>query len=136
MPANAQQSARFMELGGLPGAYESERFTSKPSGKEKVAEYYAMMAEAAASHTTDEWMALGAANSIPVMRANTPMMIFEDEQLSQTLFEERELEGEGTYRAMKPGLRFSKTPASIRLDPPRIGQDTTEILAELAALPR
>lgn len=136
MPASAEQSARFMELGGLPGAYESERFTSKPSGKEKVAEYYAMMAEAAASHTTDEWMALGAANSIPVMRANTPKMIFEDEQLSQTLFEERELEGEGTYRAMKPGLRFSKTPASIRLDPPRIGQDTTEILAELAALPR
>lgn len=136
MPASAQQSARFMELGGLPGAYESERFTSKPSGKAKVAEYYAMMAEAAASHTTDEWMALGAANSIPVMRANTPMMIFEDEQLSQTLFEERELKGEGTYRAMKPGLRFSKTPASIRLDPPRIGQDTTEILAELAALPR
>jgi len=64
------------------------------------------------------------------------MMIFEDEQLRQTLFEERELEGEGTYRAMKPGLRFSKTPASIRRDPPRIGQDTTEILAELAALPR
>ncbi|MDP1738869.1 MAG: CoA transferase [Caulobacter sp.] len=136
MPASAQQSARFMELGGLPGAYESERFTSKASGKEKVAEYYAMMAEAAASHTTEEWMALGAANSIPVMRANTPMMIFEDEQLRQTLFEERELEGEGTYRAMKPGLRFSKTPASIRLDPPRIGQDTAEILAELAALPR
>jgi crotonobetainyl-CoA:carnitine CoA-transferase CaiB-like acyl-CoA transferase len=136
MPASAEQSARFMELGGLPGAYESERFTSKPSGKEKVAEYYAMMAEAAASHTTDEWMALGAANSIPVMRANTPKMIFEDEQLSQTLFEERELEGEGTYRAMKPGLRFAKTPASIRSDPPRIGQDTAEILAELAALPR
>ena len=125
-----------MELGGLPGAYESERFTSKPSGKEKVAEYYAMMAEAAETRTTEEWMALGAAHSIPVMRANTPKMIFEDAQLSQTLFEERELAGEGIYRAMKPGLRFSKTPASIRRDPPRIGQDTAEVLAELgAALP-
>lgn len=132
-PANAAQSAKFMELGGLPGAYESERMTSKTSGREKVAEYYAMMGEAAASHTTEEWMALGAENSIPVMRANTAKGIFEDAQLSQTLFEERTLEGEGAYRAMKPGLRFSKTPASIRRDPPRIGQDTDDVLAELEA---
>lgn len=132
-PANAAQSAKFMELGGLPGAYESERMTSKTSGREKVAEYYAMMGEAAASHTTEEWMALGAENSIPVMRANTAKGIFEDAQLSQTLFEERKLEGEGAYRAMKPGLRFSKTPASIRRDPPRIGQDTDDVLAELEA---
>jgi len=131
LPANAAQSARFMELGGLPGAYESERFTSKPSGKAKVNEYYAMMAEAAAAHTTEEWMALGAANSIPVMRANLPADIFEDEQLSKTLFETRQLEGEGDYRAIKPGLQFSKTPASIRRDPPRIGQDTDEVLAEI-----
>lgn len=132
-PANAAQSAKFMELGGLPGAYESERMTSKTSGREKVAEYYAMMGEAAASHTTEEWMALGAENSIPVMRANTAKGIFEDAQLSQTLFEERTLEGEGAYRAMKPGLRFSKTPASIHRDPPRIGQDTDDVLAELEA---
>ena len=132
-PANAVQSAKFMELGGLPGAYESERMTSKTSGREKVAEYYAMMGEAAASHTTEEWMAIGAENSIPVMRANTAKGIFEDAQLSQTLFEERTLEGEGAYRAMKPGLRFSKTPASIRRDPPRIGQDTDDVLAELEA---
>lgn len=135
LPASAEQSARFMELGGLPGAYESERFTSKPSGREKVAEYYAMMGEAAATRTTEEWMTLGAAHSIPVMRANTPKMIFEDEQLAQTLFEARELPGEGAYRAMKPGLRFSKTPASIRRDPPRIGQDTAEVLAELGLTP-
>jgi crotonobetainyl-CoA:carnitine CoA-transferase CaiB-like acyl-CoA transferase len=130
MPANQMQSAKFMELGGLPGAYELERFTSKASGKEKVAEYYAMMSEAAASRTTEEWMALGAEHSIPVMRANRPTEIFDDAQLSRTLFEERTLGGEATYRAMKPGLRFSKTPAGIRRDPPGIGQDTDEVLAE------
>lgn len=135
MPANQMQSAKFMELGGLPGAYELERFTSKSSGKEKVAEYYAMMSEAAASWTTAEWMALGAEHSIPVMRANRPTEIFDDEQLSRTLFEERTLGGEATYRAMKPGLRFSKTPAGIRRDPPRIGQDTDAVLAEVGITP-
>jgi crotonobetainyl-CoA:carnitine CoA-transferase CaiB-like acyl-CoA transferase len=131
MPANATQSARFMELGGLPGAYESERFTSKVGGKARVNEYYAMMEEATAAYSTETWMELCSANSIPAMRANRPEDIFEDPQLSQTLFEERQLPTEGAYRAMKPGLRFSKTPTSIRRDPPAIGQDTDEVLAEL-----
>ena len=65
------------------------------------------------------------------MRANQPTEIFEDPQLKETLFEIRTLEGEGDYRAMKPGLRFEKTPVSIRRDPPRIGRDTDEVLAEL-----
>ena len=51
LPASRAQSARFMELGGLPGAYESERFTSKGSGH-RVAEYYAMMDDAALAYTT------------------------------------------------------------------------------------
>jgi crotonobetainyl-CoA:carnitine CoA-transferase CaiB-like acyl-CoA transferase len=131
LPASRAQSAKFMELGGLPGAYESERFTAKPSGPERVNEYYTMMDEAAAAHTTAEWMALCKANSIPAMRANAPTDILDDPQLKETLFETREIEGEGAYRAIRPGLRFSKTPASIRRDPPEIGRDTDEVLAEL-----
>ena len=68
------------------------------------------------------------------MRANTPEEIFDDPQLKETLFEERQLEGEGTYRAMKPGLRFSKSPVSIRRDPPPLGRHTDEVLAELNAV--
>ena len=101
---------------------------------ERVAEYYAMMDEAALAYTTEEWMKVCMDNSIPAMRANRPDEIFEDPQLKQTLFEERHIEGEGAYRAMKPGLRFSKTPASIRYDPPQIGRDTEEVLAEIGAL--
>ena len=130
-PANREQSARFMALGGLPGAYESERFVSKANGSARVAEYNAMMEEAALAHTTAEWMDLCAQHSIPAMRANRPDELFDDPQLKQTLFEERQLEGEGTYRAMKPGLRFSKTPVSIRRDPPPVGRHTDEVLAEI-----
>jgi crotonobetainyl-CoA:carnitine CoA-transferase CaiB-like acyl-CoA transferase len=133
-PADRKQSARFLALGGIPGAYESERFTSKTSGPERVAEYHAMMDEAAARHTTAEWMGLCAEHSIPAMRANRPDEIFDDPQLKETLFEERQLEGEGAYRAMKPGLRFSKTPVGIRRDPPPIGRHTDEVLAELGAV--
>jgi crotonobetainyl-CoA:carnitine CoA-transferase CaiB-like acyl-CoA transferase len=90
-----------------------------------------MMEEAALTYSTETWLELCAANSIPAMRANTIHDIFEDPQLKETLFETRELETEGAYRAMRPGLRFSKTPATIRREPPQIGRDTAEVLAEV-----
>ena len=128
-PANAAQSATFMELGGLPGAYESERFLSTPK-EGRVAEYHAMMMEASLTRTTGEWMAICREHSVPAMRANDVGDILDDPQLKQTLFEERQLATEGTYRAMKPGLRFAKSPAAIRRDPPALGADTAEVFAE------
>lgn len=133
LPANREQSARYLALGGIPNAYESERFTSAPSGGGRVDAYYGMMDEATSTRTTAEWMELCAEHNIPAMRANRPEEIFEDPQLKQTLFETRELEGEGPYHAMKPGLRFSRTPVSIRRDPPPLGRDTEEVLAEIGA---
>ncbi len=129
-PASRAQAAKFMELGGLPGAYESARFTGAVTSKDKVEAYYAMMAEAAASRSTADWMALTAQNAIPAMVANGAREVLADPQLTQTLFEERDLAGEGRYRAMRPPLRFEKTPASIRRDPPQIGADTAAVLAE------
>jgi len=129
LPASQAQSLKFLELGGIPNAYETERFLSAPKGS-RVDAYYAMMDEAALAHTTDEWMLICAENSIPAMRANEVSQIVDDPQLKQTLFETRDLPGEGPYRAMKPGLRFAKTPVSIRRDPPQLGADTADVLAE------
>jgi len=130
LPANRTQSARFMALGGISDAYESERFLSKEGAKARVAEYYAMMDDAAAAHTTDEWMTLCAEHSIPAMRCNTAEDILHDPHLQETLFEWRDLPGEGAYRALKPGLRFAKTPVSIRRDPPQLGADNADVAAE------
>ena len=106
--------------------------TSASKGaKARVAVYNEMLAEATATRTTAEWMELCAANHVPAMIANPARDILDDPQLKQTLFEERVHETEGPWRAMKPGLRFSKTPASIRLEPPEVGRDTLDILDEL-----
>jgi crotonobetainyl-CoA:carnitine CoA-transferase CaiB-like acyl-CoA transferase len=129
LPASQDQSKKFLELGGFPNAYESERFLSAPKGS-RVDAYYELMNEAALRHTTDEWMVICMENSIPAMRANEPKQIVDDPQLKETLFETRDLPGEGPYRAMKPGLRFAKTPVSIRRDPPQLGADTADVLAE------
>jgi crotonobetainyl-CoA:carnitine CoA-transferase CaiB-like acyl-CoA transferase len=122
-PVSRAASAKFLELGGIPNAYESERFLSAPKGR-RVGVYYAMQREAAMAHTVEEWMALGDEHRIPIMRANTLDEVLEDPHLKAVIFFQlREHPSEGTWRAMKPPVKFSKTPASIRRDPPQLGQD-------------
>ena len=90
-----------------------------------------MMREAALARTTDEWMSLGMQHHIPVMRANTLEDVLADPHLNAVgFFELREHPSEGKWRAMKPSIKFSKSPTSIRRDPPRIGQDTAAVLKE------
>ena len=125
-PVSRAASAKFFELGGIPDAYESERFINAPKGS-KVAVYYEMLREAALTHTTDEWMKLGDEHRIPIMRANTLDEVLEDPHLKAVnFFQLRDHPTEGKWRAMKPPVKFSKTPASIRRDPPRPGQNNDE----------
>jgi crotonobetainyl-CoA:carnitine CoA-transferase CaiB-like acyl-CoA transferase len=126
-PVSRAASAKFFELGGIPNAYESERFVNAPKGS-KVAVYYEMLREAALTHTTDEWMKLGDEHRIPIMRANTLDEVLEDPHLKAVnFFQLRDHPTEGKWRAMKPPVKFSKTPSSIRRDPPRPGQDGDEM---------
>jgi crotonobetainyl-CoA:carnitine CoA-transferase CaiB-like acyl-CoA transferase len=124
-PTSQAQAAKFMELGGLPDAYKSERFVKAQGGKAKVLVYYQMMQDAALSRTTEEWMRLGEEHRVAIMRANTLDEVLRDPHLKAVdFFQLRDLPGEGQWRAMKPPIKFSKTPASIRLDPPKPGADT------------
>lgn len=126
-PVSRATSAKFLELGGLPNAFESERFTKAPKGG-RVSVYYEMLREAALAHTTEKWMALGQEHRIPIMRANTLEEVLADPHLNAVdFFQLREHPSEGPWRTMKPPVKFSKTPASIRLDPPRPGQDGGKI---------
>jgi crotonobetainyl-CoA:carnitine CoA-transferase CaiB-like acyl-CoA transferase len=126
-PVSRAASAKFFELGGIPDAYESERFVNAPKGS-KVAVYYEMLREAALTHTTDEWMKLGDEHRIPIMRANTLDEVLEDPHLKAVnFFQLRDHPTEGKWRAMKPPVKFSKTPSSIRSDPPRPGENGDEV---------
>jgi crotonobetainyl-CoA:carnitine CoA-transferase CaiB-like acyl-CoA transferase len=127
-PVSRAAAAKFLEIGGIPNAYESDRFVNA-KGKGKVLAYYEMLREAAATHTTEEWMKLGEENRIPIMRANTLDEVLEDPHLKAVgFFDVRDHPTEGKWRAMRPPLRFSKTPSSIRREPPLPGQDNDDVL--------
>lgn len=51
-------------------------------------------------------------------------------------FEKREHPTEGTYLSLRHPVRFSKTPAVVLRDPPKLGQDTSEVLGELGFSPQ
>lgn len=132
LPASREGSVKFLELGGIPDAYNSERFLSAADGKARVNVYYDMMREAAATRTTEEWMQLCAEYHVPAMRANEMTTLFDDPHFKAVdFFEEREIKSEGRYRTMRPGLKFQKTPCSIRLDPPTVGEHTAEVLQRI-----
>jgi crotonobetainyl-CoA:carnitine CoA-transferase CaiB-like acyl-CoA transferase len=126
-PVTQGQAAKFMELGGIPNAYDSARFREAEGGKAKVLVYYAMMQEAALTRTTEDWMRLGEEHRVAIMRANVLDDVLNDPHLKAVdFFEVRDLDGGGRWRAMKPPVTFSKTPASIRRDPPKPGADNDE----------
>lgn len=126
-PVSRATAAKFLELGGIPDAYESDRFVNASGPKGKVQAYYEMVREAAMAHTTEEWMRLGQANHIPIMRANTLDEVLEDPHLKAVgFFDMRAHPSEGRWRATRPPLKFSKTPASIRREPPLPGENSEE----------
>jgi crotonobetainyl-CoA:carnitine CoA-transferase CaiB-like acyl-CoA transferase len=131
MPSGREGAAVFLALGGIPNFYESDEFVNAPSSKHKVALYNKAMREASLAHTTEEWMELGEQNRIPIMRANTLDGVLDDPHLKAVdFFQVLPHETEGEWRAMKPPIKFSKTPASIRINPQKPGASNPEILGE------
>jgi len=132
MPSGKEGANNFLKLGGIADFYNSDEFVTAKSSKEKVALYNIAMRKAAATHTTEEWMELGAQHRIPIMRANTMDSVLDDPHLKAVgFFEVLPHETEGQWRSMKPPIKFSKTPASVRSNPRKPGADTDEVLGRV-----
>jgi crotonobetainyl-CoA:carnitine CoA-transferase CaiB-like acyl-CoA transferase len=63
------------------------------------------------------------------MRANTMDNVLDDPHLKAVgFFEVRPHESEGQWRSMKPPIHFSKTPASVRIEPQTPGASNEAVL--------
>ena len=83
-------------------------------------------------HVREDWAADWNAKRVDeIMRANGLDEVLDDPHLKAVgFFETREHPTEGGWRTIKPPVKFSKTPATIRTAPPRPGQDTKEITGD------
>lgn len=132
VPYSDAQWQTFFEMGGRPDVFEDARFSTYAARTENITDLYAIIEEVASTKTTAEWLTLLDEANIPAMKYNEMADVLTDEHLTDVaFFQQREHPEAGPYRAMKHPVHFSETPASIRIDPPRLGADTDTVLQSL-----
>jgi crotonobetainyl-CoA:carnitine CoA-transferase CaiB-like acyl-CoA transferase len=132
MPYSDAQWDTFFELGGRPEINRDPRFSTYAARTANIDALYALAGEVAATRTTAEWLGLLGEKDIPAMKCNSLRDVMEDPHLKATGFlHQRPHEAVGSYMATQPPLKFSGSPASIRMEPPTLGQHTAEVLGEL-----
>jgi crotonobetainyl-CoA:carnitine CoA-transferase CaiB-like acyl-CoA transferase len=134
LPYTDRQWDQFFEAAGLGETIAKDpRFADYATRAKHTHELYAMVEQAAATKTTQEWLDLLKPLSIPVVKTNTMDDLIDEPHLKAVgFFEMYDHPHVGTYRAVRPPVRFSRTPANIRMHPPRLGEHTDEVLAEVS----
>jgi len=135
LPYTDQQWDQFFEIAGWKETIAKDpRFADYRTRGQHVRELYGMVDEVTLTKTTDEWLALLKPLQIPVVKMNRMDDLMTDPHLEAVGFFERYEHPEaGAYFGIKPPITYSATPANVRRHPPRMGEHTDEVLAELAA---
>ena len=132
LPYTDRQWAAVFEIAGRPDLAADPRFGTMESRLAHVDELYAAFGELLAERTTAEWLDAFDAASIPSMPVNEPDDLIDDPHLAATGFwQTLEHPSLGTLRFPGVPAGFSKTPGAIRRPPPRLGEHSREVLAEI-----
>ena len=133
LPYTDQQWDQFFELAGWGETLAKDpRFADYATRGRHVRELYSLVEEVTVTRTTAEWLAILKPLQIPVVRMNRLDDLQADPHLAAVgLFQRYEHPDAGGYFNLRPPVRYSKTPANIRRHPPRMGEHTQEVLAEI-----
>lgn len=133
LPYSDKQWDQFFELAGRPGVFRDDpRFQTYKARTQHIRELYAMIEELTETKTTQEWLDLLVPLSIPAVKMNRLDDLMDDPHLKAVGFFERyEHPSAGAYFALRPPVRFTASPANIRRHPPKLGEQTAEVLSEL-----
>ncbi|MFC3068132.1 CaiB/BaiF CoA transferase family protein [Phenylobacterium soli] len=133
LPYTDKQWDQFFEAAGYGDAVKNDpRFADYVTRAKHIHELYALVEKAAATKTTQEWLDILKPLSIPVVKTNRLEDVEADPHIAAVgLFEPYEHPDLGTYKLIRPPVKFAKTPSNIRRHPPRLGEHTAEVLAEI-----
>jgi crotonobetainyl-CoA:carnitine CoA-transferase CaiB-like acyl-CoA transferase len=133
LPYTDQQWDQFFEIAGWGETLSKDpRFSDFRTRAAHIGELYKMVDQVTRTRTTDEWLELLKPLQIPVVKMNRFDDLPDDPHLGAVDFFERHQHPDaGPYIVVRPPVRYSASPANIRRHPPRLGQHTDEVLAEL-----
>lgn len=117
---------------GLPALADDPRFATNGDRVERRTELRPTLAERFAERSSGEWLAMLEAAEIPAGPINDLIAAFAaPEAVARRMTVEMEHPAWGVIRQVGVPFELSGTPASIRVPPPLLGQDTDAILADL-----
>jgi formyl-CoA transferase len=120
---------RFCQAIGKVDLADDPRFAKNSNRVENRTELIKILSQIFLSRTTDAWLSLLNEAEVPSAPVQTVDQVFSAPQvLHREMLVEVEHSTAGTVRMAGIPVKFSSTPASIRLPPPLLGQHTKEIL--------
>jgi crotonobetainyl-CoA:carnitine CoA-transferase CaiB-like acyl-CoA transferase len=133
LPYTDKQWDLFFEAAGMAETFGKDpRFSDYATRGKHIHELYALVGEVTQTKTTQEWLDLLKPLSIPIVRTNRLDDLPADPHLQAVDFFGRYEHPElGPYNVMKPPVRFTGSPSNIRKHPPRLGEDTQAVRAEM-----
>ncbi|HMN81087.1 MAG TPA: CoA transferase [Burkholderiaceae bacterium] len=129
---NDKHWRNFYAMIGDPGGFERDpRMVDIDTRTRHIGGLYAWVAEVLRTRTTAEWLALLEKADIPAMPLHTLESLPQDPHLNAVgFFPTIDHPTEGRVRQIAPAGTWSDTPPSIRRPAPRLGEHSTEVLAE------
>jgi len=132
---NDSQFKSFCSVAGMPALAEDERFATNPQRVANREELVPIVAGLVKGRTTDEWVDVLERANVPGGPINTLDRVFADEQVKARGLE---LALEDSIGRVLPGvanpIRYSNSTITYNRPPPRLGEDTEEVLQELVGV--
>jgi crotonobetainyl-CoA:carnitine CoA-transferase CaiB-like acyl-CoA transferase len=133
LPYTDKQWDQFFAAAGWGETFgQDPRFADYSTRARHIAELYGLVETVTPLRTTQEWLDILKPLQIPVVRMNRLDDLEADPHLAAVdLFERYRHPEAGAYLGLRPPVKYGATPANVRRHPPRLGEHTAEILAEL-----
>lgn len=129
---NDGQFRKFAEEIGLPELADNPKFATNVARVENLEELEALLIEALATGTIDEWVSAFSASGVPSGPINTVGRVFEEPQVQhREMLRSIPHPLSGTVRQVVSPLNFANAPLAFDRAPPLLGEHTEEVLKAL-----
>ncbi|MBB4285892.1 CoA transferase [Roseospira goensis] len=137
MPYSTAHWQRFFRAAGRPEMADDPRVVDPATRSRHIGTLYGLVAELVAARTTAAWIRILDEIDVPGVPVQSLDDLPEDPHLKATgFFVEYAHPSEGTVRTTAVPTRFSQTPAGLTRPPPRLGEQTEEVLRDIGYDPR
>ena len=132
LPYTEEHWVAFLTEAGHAEAIDRLQVRNRYERNRNIKPLYALLAQIVGGQTTAHWMQVCERLDIPA----TPIHEFDDlpehpHLKAVGLFQRAEHPTEGPIRYVRPTVRFSASPASVRRQAPVLGEDNASVLGEL-----